>query len=176
MAHQFLESAIRQFERYKQLAEKSFAQVNDDALFRQYNENSNSIGTIVKHLRGNMKSRWTDFLNSDGEKDWRNRDSEFENDINSRQEMLQQWNEGWACLFTALHSLQEDDLGKMVYIRNEEQTVTEAINRQLAHYAYHVGQIVYIARMCAENWNSLSIPKGASEQYNKEKFMQPKHK
>lgn len=176
MAYEFLESAIKQFEYYKLLAEKSFAQVKDDQLFWQYNEDSNSIAVIVKHLSGNMKSRWTDFLTTDGEKEWRQRDAEFENDISSRTEMLKQWNEGWDCLFTALRSLQEEDLGKMVYIRNMGQTVTEAINRQLAHYPYHVGQIVYIARMAAKEWKSLSIPKGTSDNYNKEKFAQPKQK
>lgn len=176
MAYEFLESAIKQFEYYKLLAEKSFAQVEDEQLFWQYNEDSNSIAVIVKHLCGNMKSRWTDFLTTDGEKEWRQRDAEFENDISSRTEMLKQWNEGWDCLFTALRSLQEEDLGKMIYIRNMGQTVTEAINRQLAHYPYHVGQIVYIARMVAKEWNSLSIPKGTSENYNKEKFAQPKQK
>jgi Protein of unknown function (DUF1572) len=176
MAYNFLESAIKQFEYYKLLGEKSFEQVNDEQLFWQYNEESNSIATIVKHLWGNMKSRWTDFLTTDGEKEWRKRDEEFENDIKTRGEMMKLWNEGWTCLFNALKSLQEEDLGKTVYIRNMGQTVTEAINRQLAHYPYHIGQIVFIARMQAKEWKSLSIPKGESKEYNKEKFSKPKRK
>lgn len=176
MAHDFLESAIKQFEYYKLLGEKSFEQLNEEQLFWQYNEDSNSIATIVKHLWGNMMSRWTDFLTTDGEKEWRKRDEEFENDIETKEEMMRLWNEGWNCLFNAIRSLRKDDLGKMVYIRNMGQTVTEAINRQLAHYPYHVGQIVYIARMIAKDWKSLSIPKGESIAYNKEKFSQPKRK
>lgn len=172
----FLESAIKQFEYYKLLGEKSFEQVSDVQLFWQYNEDSNSIATIVKHLWGNMMSRWTDFLITDGEKEWRKRDEEFENDIQTREEMMKLWDEGWNCLFNAIKPLQEEDLGKMVYIRNMGQTVTEAINRQLAHYPYHIGQIVYVARMTAKEWKSLSIPKGQSQEYNKEKFSKPKRK
>lgn len=176
MAHDFLESAVKQFEYYKLLGEKSFAQVSDEQLFWQYNEDSNSIATIVKHMWGNMMSRWTDFLTTDGEKEWRKRDAEFENDIQSREQMMQLWYKGWDCVFNAIRPLQEEDLGKIVYIRNMGQTVTEAINRQLAHYPYHIGQIVYIARMAAKEWKSLSIPKGQSNDYNKEKFAQPKRK
>lgn len=176
MANGFLESAIKQFEYYKLLGEKSFEQVSNDALFWRYNEESNSIASIVKHLWGNMMSRWTDFLTTDGEKEWRKRDEEFENDITSREEMMQKWNEGWDCLFNAIKPLTEEDLSKMIYVRNMGQTVTEGINRQLAHYPYHVGQIVYIARMAAKEWKSLSIPKGQSMDFNKEKFSKPKHK
>lgn len=176
MANEFLESAIKQFEYYKLLGEKSFEQVNDEQLHWQYNEDSNSITTIVKHLWGNMMSRWTDFLTTDGEKEWRKREEEFVNDIKTREEMMRLWNEGWHCVFNALRSLKEDDLGKIVYIRNMGHTVTEVINRQLAHYPYHIGQIVYIARMRAEQWKSLSIPKGQSQAYNNEKFSQPQRK
>ncbi|HET9056920.1 MAG TPA: DUF1572 family protein [Chitinophagaceae bacterium] len=173
----YLESIIKQFEYYKLLGEKSFSQVSDEALFYQYNEESNSIATIVKHVWGNMMSRWTDFLSTDGEKDWRKRDAEFENDIRTRKEMMQKWDEGWGCLFKTIKLLKEEDLCKIVYIRNMGQTVTEAINRQLAHYSYHIGQIVYIARMLAgKDWKSLSIPKGQSAEYNKRKFSRPKHK
>ena len=123
-----------------------------------------------------MRSRWTDFLTSDGEKEWRKRDAEFDNDIQSREELLQKWNEGWDCLFTALNSLGTQDLETIIYIRNQGHTVTEAINRQLAHYAYHVGQIVFLGKMLANNnWTSLSIPKGNSNQYNADKFSRPKH-
>ena len=176
MSNDFLQSTIKQFEYYKLLGERSFEQIDEEDLFWQFNADSNSIATVVKHLWGNMLSRWTDFLNSDGEKEWRNRDAEFENDISTREELLQKWNEGWACLFNALRPLQQEDLSKIIYIRNMGHTVTDAINRQLAHYAYHVGQIVYIARMRAKDWKSLSIPKGQSQQYNKEKFAKPKRK
>jgi hypothetical protein len=176
METNYLESVIKQFEYYKLLGEKTFAQIPAEKLFWQYNEESNSIATIVKHLWGNMLSRWTDFLTSDGEKDWRNRDAEFENDIQTKEELLFKWNEAWKVLLDTLKSLQADDLEKTVYIRNQGHTVLEAINRQLAHYPYHIGQIVFIGKMCAEHWNSLSIPKGNSKQYNAEKFAQPKQK
>ena len=159
MQENFIESLIKWFEYYKLLGEKSFVQVNDNAIFWQFNPESNSIATIVKHLWGNMMSRWTEFLTTDGEKVWRNRDGEFENDILSREEMMKKWNDGWECLFRALGSLKQEDLVKIVYVRNIGQTVQDAIERQLAHYSYHVGQIVYIARMMAGEWESLSIPK-----------------
>ena len=177
MTNDYLESVKKQFEYYKMLGDKTFAQLNDDELFWQYNENSNSIATIVKHLWGNMLSRWTDFLTTDGEKEWRNRDAEFENDITNRQELLNKWNEGWDCLYTAINSLASEDLDKIIYIRNQGHTVTEAINRQLAHYPYHIGQIVFIGKMVAENnWTSLSIPKGNSKTYNAEKFSKQKQR
>jgi Protein of unknown function (DUF1572) len=177
MQNDYLQSSIKQFEYYKMLGEKTFAQVSDEALFWQYNEESNSIATIVKHLWGNMLSRWTDFLTSDGEKEWRKREEEFENDITTRKEMMDKWNEGWQCLFNALNSLKDNDLDKIIYIRNMGHSITEAINRQLAHYPYHVGQIVFIGKMTSENtWNSLSIPRGKSKEYNAEKFAKPKHK
>jgi hypothetical protein len=176
MNNNFLNSAIKQFEYYKLLGEKTFDQLQDEKLFWQYNAESNSIATIVKHLHGNMLSRWTDFLTSDGEKEWRNRDAEFENDIQTKEQVLEFWNSGWQCLFDALKNLKETDLNKIIYIRNQGQTVTEAINRQLCHYSYHVGQIVFIGKMiCNQNWQSLSIPKGNSSQYNAQKFAQEKH-
>lgn len=170
MSNNYLESVIKQFEYYKLLGEQTFAQMADEQLFWQYNEDSNSIATIVKHLAGNMKSRWTDFLTTDGEKEWRNRDGEFENDIASRAEMMALWNEGWRVFLDTLKSLGEDDLEKVIYIRNQGHSVMEAINRQLAHYPYHVGQIVYIGKLAATEWRSLSIPRGNSSQYNAEKF------
>ncbi len=177
MKNDYLESVIKQFEYYKMLGDKTFVQLKDEQLFWQYNEDSNSIAMIVKHLRGNMLSRWTDFLTSDGEKIWRNRDEEFINDILTRKELLEKWQEGWDCLFKALNSLGEEDLEKEIYIRNQGHSVTEAINRQLAHYPYHVGQIVFIGKMaCGKDWNTLSIPRGKSNSYNTEKFSSPKHK
>jgi hypothetical protein len=173
----YLDGIRKQFEYYKMLGDKTFAQLTDEQLFWQYNSNSNSIAIIVKHLSGNMRSRWTNFLTSDGEKSWRNRDKEFENDITTRQALLDTWNEGWDCLFDTLEVLTFTDLGKVVYIRNQAHTVAEAINRQLAHYPYHIGQIVFIGKMLADNkWITLSIPKGKSEDYNTEKFANPKEK
>ncbi len=160
---------------YKILGEKTFEQLSDEQLFIQLNEESNSIAIIVKHLSGNMLSRWTDFLTTDGEKEWRNRDEEFDNLIRNRAELLKKWNTGWACLFTAINSLTENDLTKQVFIRNEVHTVTDAISRQLAHYPYHIGQIVFIGKLlCNKNWTSLSIPKGNSKEYNAEKFSKSK--
>ena len=160
MEDNYIKSAKKQFEKYKALGEKTFKQLSDDKLFWKYNEESNSIGTIVKHMWGNMLSRWTDFLTTDGEKEWRERDAEFENDIQTREDLLEKWNLGWACLFKAMDSLTENDLRREVSIRKESLTVMDAIQRQLTHYAYHVGQIVYIGKMiCNENWTSLSIPK-----------------
>lgn len=174
---QYLTSAKRQFMMYKQLGEKSIAQVQDNQLFWQPNEESNSIATIVKHMRGNMLSRWTDFLTTDGEKPWRERDSEFENDWNDRETLLKKWEEGWKCLFDALNSITDDDLERIIYIRNEGHTVLEAINRQIAHLSYHVGQIVYIAKMCSnDSWQSLSIPRNKSKEYNADKFSQEKER
>ena len=176
MTSDYLDSVRKQFAYYKMLGEKTFAQIPDEKLFWQYNEESNSIATIVKHLWGNMLSRWSDFLTTDGEKEWRDREGEFRNDISSKEEMLNKWNEGWKVLLDTLDSLTEEDLGKTVYIRNQGHTVMEAINRQLAHYPYHIGQIVFIGKMCAQQWTSLSIPRGASTQFNAEKFALPKHK
>jgi hypothetical protein len=172
----FLESARLQFEYYKLLGEKTFAQVSDEQLFYAVNEESNSIATIVQHLHGNMMSRWTGFLTTDGEKEWRQRDEEFENKISSREHMMARWDEGWKCLFDSLSSLKNEDLATIVYIRNQGHTVTDAIIRQLCHYAYHTGQIVYIGKMAAnEKWKSLSIPKKQSKAYNAEKFSKEKH-
>lgn len=177
MAGNYLESTRKQFEYYKLLGDKTFAQLSDEQLYWQYNADSNSVAIIVKHLWGNMLSRWTDFLTTDGEKEWRNRDAEFETEDNSRAALLAKWNEGWSCLFNALQQLKEEDLEKIIYIRNQGHTVMEAINRQLAHYPYHVGQIVFLGKMlCGEKWQSLSIPKGNSAIYNAEKFSQEKGK
>lgn len=172
----YLESIRKQFEYYKMLGDKTIDQLPDNKLFWQYNEESNSIAIIVKHLYGNMLSRWTDFLTTDGEKEWRNRDGEFENNINSKETLIEMWDEGWKCFFNALNLLNAEDLNRIIYIRNEGHTVLEAINRQLAHYPYHVGQMVFIGKMiCNENWVSLSIPKGKSNSYNAEKFSKEKH-
>lgn len=173
----YLESVRKQFEYYRLLGERTFAQLSDADLFWQLNAESNSIAVIVNHLSGNMRSRWTNFLTEDGEKTWRQRDQEFEDRIKTRTDLDREWAAGWNCLFDALDTLTEDKLDTIVYIRNMGHTIPEAINRQLAHYAYHIGQIVYIGRMCkGADWQSLSIPKGQSKTYNQEKFAQPKRK
>ena len=175
MKNDFLDSAKKQFEYYKMLGEKTFLQLSDEQLFRQLNEESNSIATIVKHLWGNMLSRWTDFLTTDGEKEWRNRDGEFNDSIKTKEELLETWNKGWNCFFDAINDLKPEQLWTIIYIRNEGHTVIEAINRQLAHYPYHVGQIVFYAKMLKKSdWNSLSIPKNKSIDYNADKFSKEK--
>ncbi len=174
----YLSSTIKLFKYYKSLGDKTFEQIDEDEkFFWQYNEQSNSIAIIVKHLHGNMLSRWTDFLDSDGEKEWRERDAEFDNDIKSKEALLAKWDEGWSCLLNTLEALSEEDLDKIVYIRNMGHSVVEAINRQLAHYSSHVGQIMFLGKMITGNdWQSLSISKGNSKKYNQEKFSQPKQK
>jgi len=160
---------------YKQLGEKAMAQLDEQELNWQANEDSNSIATIIKHLWGNMLSRWTDFLTTDGEKPWRQRDAEFENEVLGRDALMQKWEEGWQCLFNALNSITDNDLEKIIYIRNEGHTILEAVNRQISHYAYHVGQIVYISKLrTKEAWKSLSIPRNKSNEYNAGKFAQEK--
>ena len=177
MSNSYLTSIKKQFEYYKSLGEKTFEQITDEKLFWQLNEESNSIAIIVKHLHGNMLSRWTDFLITDGEKEWRKRDKEFDNDLQDKKELLQKWNDGWNCLFEAINPLTENDLEKEIYIRNMGHTVIEAINRQLAHYAYLIGQIVFLRKVTQnDQWKSLSIPKGKSKAYNAEKFAKEKRK
>ena len=177
MSGEYLVSAKKLFQYYRSLGDRTFDQLKDEQLFYQFNTESNSIATIVKHMAGNMLSRWTDFLTSDGEKEWRNRESEFENDIDSREKMIALWNQGWQCLFNAVDALKPEDLEKEIYIRNMGHVVVDAINRQLSHYAYHVGQIVFLGKMlCNDEWKSLSIARGKSGEYNARKFAEPKHK
>ncbi|RZJ82123.1 MAG: DUF1572 domain-containing protein [Flavobacterium sp.] len=176
MENDYLPSVKKQFEYYKMLGDKTFAQLSDEQFFYQFNEESNSIAIIVNHMSGNMLSRWRDFLTTDGEKPWRKRDAEFNNNRTDKQELITKWNEGWQCLFDAINNLKIEDLTKEIYIRNQGHTVTEAINRQLAHYPYHVGQIVFLGKMlCNTQWKSLSIPKGNSKSFNDDKFAHPKH-
>jgi hypothetical protein len=171
----YLTSAIKQFQYYKQLADQSIARVSDEQLNLQLNEETNSIAIIMSHLAGNMLSRWTDFKTTDGEKAWRERDREFESVDVDRKELLQNWELGWNCLFAALASLDSAQLEDIVYIRNQGQTVVEAINRQIAHYSYHVGQIVLLAKYFSDTqWETLSIAKNKSIQYNEKKFETPK--
>ncbi len=172
----YLESARKQFKYYKMLGDKTIDRLTEEEILWQYNEESNSIAIIVNHLWGNMMSRWTNFLTEDGEKSWRNRDREFEDVIRTKAELEAKWEEGWGCLFDALDTLNEDKFNQLIYIRNQGHTIVEAINRQITHYAYHVGQMVFLAKIIKGSaWESLSIPRGQSTTYNKEKFAQPKH-
>lgn len=171
----YLESTKKQFLYYKLLGEKAMEQLEPNQLFASINEDTNSIATIIKHISGNMLSRWTDFLTTDGEKEWRNRDSEFDDSIKTKEEVLEIWDKGWECFLNALNSLNSNQLSDIIYIRNEGHTVVEAINRQLAHYPYHIGQIIFYAKMLKkEDWTSLSIPKNKSKDYNSDKFSKDK--
>lgn len=171
----YLNSVLKQFEYYKSLGDKTFSQLNKEQLFWEYNSESNSIAIIVKHIVGNMLSRWTNFLTEDGEKKWRERDNEFINTFSKKEDMLTYWNKGWNCLFNAIQVLKKEDLEKIVYIRNQGHTVSEAINRQLCHYSYHIGQITFIGKMILnESWESLSIAKNASKYYNNNRFSKEK--
>ncbi|MCA6068597.1 DUF1572 domain-containing protein [Chryseobacterium sp. RG1] len=160
---------IKRFEYYKILGDQSFEQLSDEQIFWQFNEESNSIAVIVKHIAGNMLSRWTNFLTEDGEKPWRNRDEEFVNTFKSKAEVLEYWEKGWKCLFDALNQINDENLYSTIYIRNEAHSVIDAVFRQLAHYPYHVGQIIYIAKMMKnDNWNTLSIARNKSQEFNTE--------
>jgi hypothetical protein len=157
---EYLSSVTKKFLQYKELAEKAMAQVEPSQLFIEPNEDSNSIAILVKHMAGNMVSRWTDFFTTDGEKPDRNRDSEFESDIKDKDLLMKRWEQGWNVFLDTLTRIKPEDIGRTVFIRGEAHSVLEAINRQLAHYSYHVGQIVYVAKMLKETeWSSLSIPK-----------------
>ncbi|RZW44770.1 MAG: DUF1572 domain-containing protein [Flavobacteriaceae bacterium] len=171
----YLKSVIKQFEYYKSLGDRSFEFLNDETIHSNFNQQSNNIAIIVKHMVGNMLSRWTNFFEEDGEKEWRHRDREFEDSYRSKHEMISAWQKGWDCLFNAITPLTDEDLERIIYIRREGHTVTEAINRQMMHYAYHVGQIVYATKIIAgDHWKSLSIPKGKSQAFNQDKFNKKK--
>ncbi|MDH6252630.1 hypothetical protein M2347_002357 [Chryseobacterium sp. H1D6B] len=160
---------IKRFEYYKLLGDKAFGQLSEEQLFWQYNEESNSIAVIVKHVAGNMLSRWTNFLTEDGEKSWRNRDEEFVNTFKSRQEVVDFWEQGWKCLFDALAQINDENIYSVIYIRGEGHSVLDAVLRQLAHYPYHIGQMVYIAKMAKnEDWETLSIARNKSQEFNSE--------
>ncbi len=177
MQNSYLESVKKQITYYKSLGDKTFSQLTQEALFYQHNQESNSIAIIVKHIAGNMLSRWTNFFTEDGEKTWINRDDEFVNTFKSKEEMIAYWEKGWNCFLNTINSLNTTDLEKIIYIRNQGHTVTEAINRQVCHYPYHIGQIVFLGKMLLnEKWNTLSIPKNASKNYNQEKFSQEKRR
>jgi uncharacterized protein DUF1572 len=164
----YLEDSISVFRYYKNLAERAMAQVTDQQLFTALDAESNSMAIIVKHMAGNMRSRWTDFLTSDGEKPDRNRDSEFEDPPSTRQALLALWEQGWQYLFGALEPLSDPDFERTITIRGEPHSVMQAVNRQVAHYSYHCGQIVFLAKHFQhENWVSLSVPRGKSEEFRR---------
>ena len=166
-----LSASVKQFKYYKQLAEKSMAQIEVNALFHRLHADDNSIVMIIQHLSGNMKSRWTNIFTEDGEKEWRNRDAEFEEIIVTKEDALQVWESGWTRLFETLDSLTTSDLDRIIYIRNEGIKVSDAIIRQLCHYSYHIGQIVYKCKQVSNgDWKTLSIAKNESEKYNFKKF------
>ncbi|HEV7331033.1 MAG TPA: DUF1572 family protein [Flavisolibacter sp.] len=169
LANIFLTSAIKRIKEYKALGDKTFAQLSDEQMLAQPNHSSNSIAVIIRHMHGNMLSRWTNFLTEDGEKEWRQRDAEFEEQPSTKRDLLQMWEEGWRFFLTALESLQEEDLLKTITIRTQPLLVVDAINRQMAHYSSHVGQIIYLGKwLKADDWHSLSIPKNGSGAYNQQ--------
>ncbi len=174
IAAEFLSAIVNAFEANKRLADRAVAQVPDDKLHVALDAHTNSVAVIMKHVAGNLASRWTDFLTTDGEKPWRNRDEEFVDAFGGRAELLEFWERGWACLFQTLRGLKPEDLAKTVTIRGEPHSVPLALERSLGHTCYHVGQIVLVARVHAgENWNTLTIPRGGSEQYNRANWAQP---
>jgi len=165
----YLQDSLSLFRYYKKLAERAFERVTDEQLVAVLDPEMNSIALIVKHMAGNMRSRWTDFLNTDGEKADRNRDSEFLEPPSGREELTQMWESGWVHVFAALEPLSETDMTRPVVIRGESHSVMQAISRQLAHYAYHVGQIVFLAKHLQHTrWEFLTIPRGQSEKYNRQ--------
>jgi hypothetical protein len=164
----YIQDSLALFRYYKQLAERAVEQVTDEQLFAMLDPEANSIPIIVKHMAGNMRSRWTDFLTTDGEKPNRNRDSEFVDPPSTRNQLLAEWENGWACLFNAVEPLTDADLGRTITIRGESHSVMQAINRQLAHYAHHVGQIVLLAKhFASDRWQSLSVPRNQSAEFNR---------
>ncbi|MEO6348902.1 MAG: DUF1572 family protein [Aquaticitalea sp.] len=177
MKNTYITGILKQFNYYKSLGDKTFEQLSFEEMDYQMNEDANSISIIVKHMVGNMLSRWTNFLTDDGEKPWREREQEFEASYISKEELIVAWEKGWNCLFMAMQALTDTNMDTIVYIRNEGHTVAEAIYRQLGHYPYHVGQIVFIGKQLkGTHWKSLSIPKGNSLSYNKDKFSKPRER
>ncbi|PAQ15747.1 hypothetical protein CD798_05275 [Bacillaceae bacterium SAOS 7] len=166
VGQEYLRVVQERFKSVKDLGDKTISQLTEDDIHWAFNTESNSVAVIVKHLSGNMVSRWSNFLSSDGEKPDRNREQEFKDDISSKQELITVWEKGWTILFETISDLGEEDLLKNIFIRGQSHTVLEAIERQMAHYSYHIGQVVYIGKQLKdESWESLSIPKGKSEEY-----------
>ena len=174
-ASNYLDNIRTIFRYYKSLGDRALAQLDEDEVNFKPDQHSNSVAIIVKHLAGNMLSRWTNFLVEDGEKEWRNRDQEFEETILNKADLLATWEKGWACLFNAIDPLNTEHMGNIVFIRNEGHSLLEAINRQLGHYSYHVGQIVFLVKHSKSiEWESLSISKGGSKSFNEDKFNKAK--
>ncbi len=172
-----LNGSIRLFKYYKMLSEKTIAQLTDEELHQTLSDELNSVSVLMKHLSGNMISRWTNFRTEDGEKQWRMRENEFIDDLKTRAELLEYWERGWEILFDSLNSVKDEEINDIIYIRNEGHTILEAVERHLAHVAYHTGQIVMLARwMRGKSWETLTIPKGKTEEFNQEKFSQKKSK
>lgn len=166
MIQDFLDNIRKQFKSYKEVADKTIAQLSEEDLYWKFNPESNDIACIMVHVSENMLSRWTDFFNSDGEKEWRDRDAEFQQQKLSYQELIDQWEKGWNCLFDALNSINPSNFDHPIYIRNKEHKLIESICRQIAHYPYHIGQIAFIGKMILDQkWESPSIPKGKSKEY-----------
>jgi Protein of unknown function (DUF1572) len=164
----YVEDSVGIFRYYKKLAERAMEQVSDEQLFLTLDEESNSIAVIVKHMAGNMRSRWTDFLTSDGEKPGRDRDAEFSNPPATREALLELWEDGWQCVLGTLESLSDADLSRTITIRGEAHSVMQAINRQVAHYPYHCGQILFLAKHhCSGHWRVLSVPLGKSAEFTR---------
>jgi hypothetical protein len=169
MQYTFLKDCIKRFEYYKSLADKTFEQLEENDFFFKPSSDSNSIAIIIQHMYGNMLSRWTNFLTEDGEKDWRKRDEEFQEMQISKEDLISFWNEGWKVLIDTLKSLNPEDLDETIHIRTEPLIVYDAIIRQMAHYPYHVGQIITLGKMIKDkDFKSLSIPKGESQQFNQQ--------
>ncbi|MGG8497466.1 DUF1572 family protein [Tenacibaculum sp. TC6] len=171
MIEEYIENSIAQFKSYKKVADKTLSQLQEKDIHWKYNEESNSIASIIIHMSENMQSRWTDFFTSDGEKEWRNRDNEFEEQLISKEELINRWEKGWNCLFDALLSLNSENFNTPVIIRNKKVKLIESITRQIAHYPYHIGQIAYIGKMILNTqWQSASIPKGKSKEFIQAQF------
>lgn len=175
MVKDYLDNITKQFLSYKEVADKTIAQLEENDFHWRYNEESNSIASIMIHVSENMLSRWTDFFTSDGEKSTRNRDQEFEPQNLSKEELKEKWELGWDCLFTALNSINESNFEQPIYIRNKQHKLIESITRQIAHYPYHIGQIAYVGKMILNNkWQTASIAKGKSKEFMQAQFEQNK--
>lgn len=171
MVKEYLENIEKQFKSYKEVADKTISQLTKDDLYWRYNEESNNIACIIIHLSENMLSRWTDFFDSDGEKEWRDRENEFAAQDLSYSELIEKWEKGWNCLFDALDAMNERNFHQPILIRNKKVKLIESITRQIAHYPYHIGQIAFIGKMILdEKWKSPSIPKGKSKEYIQSEF------
>ena len=176
MIEEYLKNIRLQFKSYKEVADKTLSQLSEQDLYWKYNDESNDIANIIVHMSQNMLSRWTDFFESDGEKEWRNRDSEFTTQHLTYSELMEEWEKGWSCLFKALDQINESNFNRPLIIRNKKVKIIESLTRQIAHYPYHIGQIAYIGKMILnEKWQSPSIPKGKSDEFIQKEFEKNKN-